>query len=95
MFDLSKRDNLTEADRERVKTSEPEFFCLDHRATFRIGPLWEKEQTKGEFEAVISGEIFVKLPSPPFTPAEKKLVADNVYTHDWQQAMRSGFARSA
>lgn len=95
MFDLSKRDNLTGADRERVKTSEPEYVSLDHRATFRIGPLWEKEQTKGEFEAFILGEIFVKLSSPQFTPAEKKLVADNVYTHVWQQAMRGGFARSA
>ena len=40
-------------------------------------------------------EIFIKLPSPPFTPEEKKLVAENVYAHVWQQAMSGGFARAA
>jgi type I restriction enzyme R subunit len=56
---------------------------------------WEKEQTKGEVESYILDEVFIKLPSPPFTPEEKKLVADNVYAHVWQQAMRGGFARMA
>ena len=55
---------------------------------------WEKEQTKGEIEALILDKIFIKLPTPPFTPEEKKLVADNVYAHVWQQAMSGGFARA-
>ena len=36
-----------------------------------------------------------KLPTPPFTPEEKKLVAHNVYAHVWQQAMSGTFARAA
>lgn len=56
---------------------------------------WEKEQTKGEVEAFILDEVFIKLPSPPFTPEEKKLVADNVYAHVWQQAMSGGFSKAA
>lgn len=53
---------------------------------------WEKEQTKGEVETFILDQVFIKLPSPPFTPEEKKLVANNVYAHVWQQAVRGDFA---
>jgi hypothetical protein len=35
---------------------------------------------------------FASLPSPPFTPEEKKLVAGNIYAHIWQQAMSGEFA---
>ena len=42
------------------------------------------------FGAILD-EIFIKLPSPPFTPADKKLVANNVYAHIWQQAMSGEF----
>jgi hypothetical protein len=31
----------------------------------------------------------------PFTPEEKKLIADNVYAHVWQQAMSGEFAKAA
>ena len=37
----------------------------------------------------------VKLPAPPFTPEEKKLVGEHVYAHVWQQAMSGGFASAA
>ncbi len=53
-----------------------------------------KEQTKGEVEAFVLDEIFIKLPSPRFKPEEKKLVADKVDAHVWQQAMSGGFARA-
>lgn len=56
---------------------------------------WEKEQTKGEVEAFILDQVFVKLPSPPFTPEEKKLVADSVYAHIWHQAMSGEFVVAA
>ncbi len=54
-----------------------------------------KRRTDGRPIAGILDEIFIKLPTPPFTPEEKKLVADNVYAHVWQQAMSGGFARAA
>jgi hypothetical protein len=37
-------------------------------------------------------QVFGSLPTPPFTAEEKKLVADEVYAHVWQQAMTGGFA---
>jgi type I restriction enzyme R subunit len=95
MFDLLKRDDLTKADRERVKQASREMLSSIKARLAELDRFWEKEQTKGEVEAFILDEIFIKLPSPPFTPDEKKQVADNVYAHVWQQAMSGGFARAA
>ena len=44
---------------------------------------------------LVTGQLFANLPTPPFTPAEKKLVAANVYAHVWQQAVNGSFARAA
>jgi hypothetical protein len=38
---------------------------------------------------------FASLPTPPFTPDEKNLIAQNVYAHVWKQAVSGGFARPA
>jgi type I restriction enzyme R subunit len=95
MFDLLKRDDLTKADRERVKQASREMLASIKARLAELDRFWEKEQTKGEVEAFILDEIFIKLPSPPFTPEEKKLVADNVYAHVWQQAMSGEFAKTA
>ena len=56
---------------------------------------WEKEQTKADVEVFILDEVFAGLPTPPFTAEEKNLVANNVYVHVWQQALRGEFTRAA
>lgn len=56
---------------------------------------WEKEQTKADVEVFILDEVFASLPSPPFTPDEKKALAASVYAHVWQQAVNGGFAQAA
>jgi type I restriction enzyme R subunit len=94
MFDLLKRDDLTKADRERVKQASRDMLASITARLVDLDRFWEKEQTKGEIEALILDEIFLKLPSPPFTADEKQLVANNVYAHVWQQAMTGGFARA-
>ena len=95
MFDLLKRDDLGKADRERIKQASRDMLASIKVRLAELDRFWEKEQTKGEVEAFILDEIFIKLPSPPFTAEEKKLVAGNVYAHVWQQAMNGGFARAA
>lgn len=93
MFDLLKREDLTKTDRERVKQASRDMLASIKARLAELDRFWEKEQTKGEVEAFILDGIFMNLPSPPFTPDEKKLVAENVYAHVWQQAMSGGFAR--
>ncbi len=92
MFDLMKRDDLSKADRERVKQASREMLNTIRERLANLERFWAKEQTKGEVEALILDEIYSRLPSPPFTAEDKKLVASNVYVHVWQQAMGGGFA---
>jgi type I restriction enzyme R subunit len=95
MFDLLKRDDLSKADRERIKQASRDMLASIKARLAELDRFWEKEQTKGEVEAFILDQVFVKLPSPPFTPEEKKLVADSVYAHVWQQAMSGEFVVAA
>jgi type I restriction enzyme R subunit len=95
MFDLLKRDDLNKADRKRVKQASRELLSSIKARLAELDRFWEKEQTKGEVEVFILDEIFIKLPSPPFTPEEKKLAAGGVYAHVWQQAVRGDFSATA
>ena len=71
LFDKLKRDDLNKADRERVKQASRDMLKAIKERLAELDRFWEKEQTKGEIEAFILDEIFVKLPSPPFTAEEK------------------------
>lgn len=92
MFDLLKRNDLSKADRERVKQASREMLATIKARLAELDRFWEKEQTKADVEVFILDEVFARLPTPPFTPEEKKLVAENVYAHVWQQAMNRGFS---
>jgi type I restriction enzyme R subunit len=56
---------------------------------------WEKKQMEADVEVFILDEVFANLPTLPFTPEEKKLVAANVYARIWQQPVNGEFARAA
>ena len=94
LFDLLKRDDLGKSERERVKQASREMLAAIKSRLAELDRFWEKEQTKGEVETFILDEVFLKLPSPPFTEQEKQLVANDVYAHIWQQAM-AGRLRAA
>ncbi|MGY3387790.1 type I restriction enzyme R subunit [Bradyrhizobium sp. USDA 3311] len=91
MFDLLKRNDLSKGDRERVKQASREMLATIKGRLAELDRFWEKEQTKADVEVFILDEVFARLPTPPFTPEEKKLVAENVYAHVWQQAISRGF----
>jgi type I restriction enzyme, R subunit len=93
LFDLLKKDNLTKVDRERVKQASRDMLASIKARLVELDRFWEKEQTKGEVEAFILDEIYLKLPTPPYTAEDKALVAANVYAHVWQQAIGGASAR--
>ena len=94
LFDLLQKDDLDKTARERVKQASRELLASIKARLAELDRFWEKEQTKAEVEVFILDEVFANLPTPPFTANEKKLVARNVYTHVWQQAMSGEFASS-
>jgi type I restriction enzyme R subunit len=95
LFDLLQKDGLDKTARERVKQASRELLASIKARLAELDRFWEKEQTKADVEVFILDKVFATLPTPPFTPEEKKLVAENVYAHVWQQAMNSEFARTA
>jgi type I restriction enzyme R subunit len=95
LFDLLLKDGLDHTARERVKQASRELLAAVKARLAELDRFWEKEQTKADVEVFILDEIFASLPTPPFTPAEKKLVAANVYAHVWQQAVNGTFPQAA
>lgn len=92
LFDLLLKDGIDKAARERVKQASRELFAAITARLADLDRFWEKEQTKGEVEALILDHVYTDLPSPPFTDTEKDLIARNVYAHVWQQAMSGALA---
>jgi len=81
LFDLLQKDGLDKTSRERVKQASRELLASIKARLAELDRFWEKEQTKADVEVFILDEVFSTLPTPPFTPEEKKLVAANVYAH--------------
>jgi type I restriction enzyme, R subunit len=95
LFDLLQKEGLDKTSRERVKQASRELLAAIKARLAELDHFWEKEQTKGDVEAFILDSVFTSLPTPPFTPAEKQVIAANVYAHVWQQAMNDEFVRAA
>jgi type I restriction enzyme R subunit len=95
IFDLLQKEGLDKAARERVKQASKELLASLQDQLSKLARFWEKEQTKADVQIFIMDKIFMSLPTPPFTEEEKELIANNVYTHVWQQAMSGNFARAA
>ena len=95
LFDLLKKEDLGTAARERVKQASRDLLASIKARLKELDRFWEKEQTKAEVKVFILDEVYASLPTPPFTPEEKEAVAAEVYTHVWQQAVRSELAMAA
>jgi type I restriction enzyme R subunit len=95
LFDLLQKDGLDKTSRERVKEASRALLASIKARLDKLDRFWEKEQTKADVEVFILDQVFVNLPTPPFTPGEKKALAANVYAHIWQQAISGEFAKAA
>ena len=95
LFDLLKKGTLSKADREKVKEASRDLLAAIKGRLSQLDRFWEKEQTKADIEVFILDEIYGNLPSPPFTSEEKEVVAAQVYSHVWQQAIIGEFAKAA
>lgn len=98
LFDIllqEKKGAIDKAARERVKQASRDLFAAVKERLAELDRFWEKEQTKGEIETLILDHVYNSLPTPPFTDDDKNLVAANVYSHVWQQAVRGAFVGAA
>jgi len=70
---LLLKDNLDKTSRERVKQASRDLLASIKTRLAELDRFWEKEQTKAD--VFILDGVFASLPSPPFTPDEKKALA--------------------
>lgn len=91
LFDILLVDGIGKSDRERVKQASRELLVAVRARLAELDRFWEKEQTKAEVETLILDHVHTHFPEPPFSAAEKKLIAANVYAHVWQQAVSDDF----
>ena len=95
LFDLLKKSDLAKIERERVKQASRDLLAAIKTRLSELDRFWEKEQTKADVEVFILDQVYANLPTPPFTPEEKRAVAANVYAHVWQRAVSGEFASAA
>jgi type I restriction enzyme R subunit len=91
LFDLLKKDNLTKAERERVKLASQSLLDSVRKLIAPLQRWTEKEQTQAEVEVFILDHVFKVLPTPPFTDDEKLSIAKLAYQHVWQQSVGGNF----
>lgn len=63
LFDLLTKDSLDKASRERQKQASRELLAAQERLA-ELDRFWEKEQTKGEVEAMSLDKIYASLSTP-------------------------------
>jgi type I restriction enzyme, R subunit len=94
LFDLLQNGNLSGAARERIKQASKGLLTSLHGLLARMERWTEKEQTRSEIEAFVMDQLFVTLPTPPFSDEEKLQIAHRVYTHVWQESAAGHFGAS-
>ena len=86
LFDLLKQENLTKADRERVKLASRGLLDSVRKLIAPLERWTEKEQTQAEVEVFILDRLFEILPNPPYTPDETQAAANRIYGYIWQRS---------
>ena len=95
LFDLLKKDKLGKAEREKVKQASRELLASLRDLLAPLERWTEKERTQAEVETFILDNVYMLLPSPPFTDEDKETAAGVVYQHIWQQSVSGAFGMAA
>ncbi|MDO9005642.1 MAG: type I restriction endonuclease subunit R [Aquabacterium sp.] len=93
LFDLLLRDNLTKAERDRIKQASRELLAGVLKVIAPLDHWTEKEQTQAEVETFILDSVYQELPDPPYTSEDKQALAALVYRHIWQQSVNDQSAQ--
>lgn len=94
LFCLLQRDDLSKADRERLKQGSQEMLKALQELLAPLEQWTQKEQTQAEVEIFILDRLFQMLPTPPFTDNDKQATAREVYSFVWNTSVSSSFGRA-
>lgn len=92
LFDLLQRDNISKADRERLKQASKSLLARLRELLAPMGHWTRNAQTQAEVRTSILDWLTEALPRPPFTEIDTESVADRVYEYVWQQSAAGSLA---
>lgn len=95
VFDLLKRENLTKADREKVKQASRSLLSRIRELLASMDQWTRNAQTQAEVQTSILDWLCESLPQPPFTEGETTRLAQQLYEYVWQQSEAGKFAQEA
>ena len=90
LFDLLFKDDITKADRERLKQASKSMLA-SLRELLRPMPKWtQNAATQAEVQVFILDELYGVLPHPTFTESDTEEIASRVYDYVWQRSVSGG-----
>jgi type I restriction enzyme, R subunit len=95
LFCLLLRDDLSKADRERLKQGSQKMLKALQDLLAPLEQWTQKEQTQAEVEIFILDHLYQMLPSPPYTEVDKQAAAKEVYSFIWNTSASSAYRGAA
>ncbi|MGH9256843.1 MAG: type I restriction enzyme endonuclease domain-containing protein, partial [Vicinamibacterales bacterium] len=86
LFDLLFRENISKADRERLKQASRSLLASLHQVLASMQNWMQNTSTQAQVKVFILDSLWQSLPRPPFTDEETEVLADRVYDHVWQRS---------
>ncbi len=85
-FDLLTKENISKADRERVKQASKGLLATLQKQLASM-PAWtQNATTQADVKVLILDTLYQSLPRPPFTDEEADALAEKLYGFVWQQS---------
>ena len=92
LFDLLFRENISKADRERLKQASRSLLASLNALLATMQSWTKNTQTQAEVRVFILDTLWDLLPRPPFSEADAEVLAEKVYDYVWDQSSGGAFA---
>jgi len=86
LFDLLFKQNISKADRERLKQASKVLLASLRELLRPIHDWTQNTATQAEVKVFILDNLWGALPRPPFSDEETERVANRVYDYVWQRS---------
>lgn len=86
LFDLLFRDNITKADRERLKQASRSLLGSLQKLLEPMPNWTQNSSTQAEVKVLILDILWQSLPRPPFSDQDAEVLADRVYDFVWSRS---------
>jgi type I restriction enzyme R subunit len=86
LFDLLFRENISKADRERLKQASRSLLASLRELLEPMRDWTQNTSTQAEVRVFILDTVWQSLPRPPFTDEDAEVLAGRVYDYVWQRS---------